>query len=266
MSPVWLVTGAGSGVGRALAVALASSGARVVLTARNQGNLANTAQWCPGSTVIPSDLADFASVDALVRAVKAVLLGAPLAGIVHAAGVMLWDSPTTPSLWSRVPLVNALAPWRLTLSLEDELLAAGGRVLFVAGAPFTLQGVEPDLALWRGDQPGRGLRLALEAAAAKVWAARELHRRWSGRASAFAFHPGFVKSSLADQLPFPLNTLGCLAQPFLAARCRTGEFLSLDERAPGLSGQLVSGHRGFPQCPTSPDSLREAAWLSQLPV
>jgi len=257
------VTGAGSGVGRVLAVALAASGASVVLSGRDPSNLADTARWCPGAQAVPADLADPASVEGLATAVKTLLAGRPLAGIVHAAGLMTWDSPATPSLWSRIPLVNALSPWRLTLALEAELVAAG-RVLFVAGAPFTLQGVRPDLAGWQGDQPGRGLRLALEAAAAKVWFARELHRRWVGRAFAFAFHPGFVKSHLADQLPFPLNTLGCLAQPFLSTRCRTGEFLALDPSAPALSGHLVAGRRPVPDCPTPPDARAESAWVSLL--
>lgn len=264
--PVWLVTGAGSGVGRVLAVALAASGAEVILTARNQDALADTARWCPGASVCPADLADDREVERLILAVKPILGGRPLAGIVHAAGVMTWDSSSTVTGWSRVPLVNALSPWRLTLGLEADLLAAGGRVLFVAGAPFTLQGVQPRLEGWKGEQKARGLRLALEAAAAKVWLARELDRRWASRASAFAFHPGFVKSALADGLPFPLNTLGCLVQPLLSTRCRTGEFLALDPGAPALSGHLVAGLRAVPGCPTSPDPRAEALWISQLPL
>lgn len=266
MNPVWLVTGAGSGVGRVLAVALANAGAEVLLAARNPGALEDTAQWCAGrGGVVPTDLSDPASVAALVTAVKPRVAGRGLAGIVHAAGTMAWTSPATPSGWSRIPVVNALAPWWLTLGLEEALLTApGARVLFVAGAPFTLNGVRPDLAGWSGDQPGRGFRLALEAAAAKVWMARSLDRRWANRASAWAFHPGFVKSHLADGLPFPLNTLGCLAQPFLSTRSLTGEFLALDPQPP-VSGTLVAGRRAVPQSPTPPDAELEDAWTRQLP-
>lgn len=262
-----MVTGASSGVGRVLAVALASTGAEVLLAARGREALEDTAQWCGTlARVLPVDLADPASVEALIAAVKTHLGGRPLAGLVQAAGVMRWDSPNTPSGWSQVPLVNALSAWRLVRGLENSLLAGRGRALFVAGAPFTLQGVVPDRAGWKGDQKGRGLRLALEAAAAKVWMARCLHRRWAGVASAFAFHPGFVKSHLADGLPFPLNTLGCLAQGFLSTRCRTGEWLALDPEAAALSGQLVAGTRGFPLCPTPEDAAAEDLWLSSLPL
>jgi NAD(P)-dependent dehydrogenase (short-subunit alcohol dehydrogenase family) len=265
-APVWLVTGAGSGVGRTLAVALASSGYRVLLTARNRDRLEDTAAWCgSGAAVIPADLSDPQSVVALAAGVEVHLAGAPLAGIVHAAGVMAWSSPGHPSGWSLVPAVNAVGPWSLTRLVEPALLrGTGARVLFVAGAPLTLQGVRPRIEGWKGDQKGRGMALALEAAAAKVWMARSLHRRWAGRASAFAFHPGFVKSHLADGLPFPLATLGCLAQPFLSARCATGEFLARSPGAPALSGHLVTGRRAVPSCPGPADPGAEDAWLAGL--
>jgi len=263
---VWLVTGAGSGVGRTLAVALASSGAEVILAARTRQALEDTAAWCGERALVAEvDLADPSSVDSLAAVVRQRLAGRPLAGILHAAGVMLWDSAATPSGWSRVPLVNAVSPWRLTLALEPSLLAApGARVLFVAGAAFTLNGVRPHLEYWKGAQNGKGMTLALEAAAAKVLMARSLHRRWLGRASAFAFHPGFVKSSLADGLPLPLSFLGCVAQPFLSARCANGEFLALDAGAGVLSGQMVQNRRAVPNCPFPPDQAAETAWLNEL--
>jgi len=262
MIPVWLVTGAGSGVGQAVATALASTGAEVILASRSRRRLEETAARCPGSAIAPVDLADPGSVDALGRAVQSHLEGRPLAGIVHAAGLMLWSSPGTSSGWSLVPLVNAIAPWRLTLALEASLVAGPpGRVLFVAGAPFTLRGVRPEPAQWRGERPAQGMGLALQAAAAKVTMARVLHRRWHGAASAFAFHPGFIRSHLAEGLPFPVNVLGCLAQPFLASRCLTGEFLALDPRAPELSGRLVSGRTAVDDPATGPG---DDAWLSGL--
>jgi len=247
-------------------VALGSSGAEVWLTARNRARLDDSAAWSgPGARVFPADLADPGAVTALAAEVHAALGGRPLAGIVHAAGIMSWSSPAAAEGWSLVPLVNAVSPWRLTLALEADLgVEAGARVAFVAGAPFTLQGLKPRLEGWRGDQPGRGLALALEAGAAKVALARVLHRRWAGRASAWAFHPGFVKSNLAEGLPVPLRTLGCLAQPFLATRCRTGEFLATDPGAPALSGALVSGRRAYPTCPLPPDPEAEDAWAAAL--
>ncbi len=263
----WLVTGASSGVGRVLAVALAGAGHRVLLTARNATLLQDTQIWCPGSEVLPADLADPASVGALAIQVLERTHGSGLDGIVHAAGVMLWNSLDTPAGWSLVPAVNALAPWLLTHRLEPALLASTHpRVLFIAGASFTLNGIVPGLPGWKGSQPGRGMTLALEAASAKVLMAREFHRRWQGSGSAFAFHPGFVKSHLADGLPFPLSFLGCVAQGVLATRSANGEFLALDPRAPALAGNLVDNRRAYPACPVPEDAAAEAEFLSQLPV
>ena len=66
-----LVTGAGNGLGRAIAVALAGAGARVILAGRTRATLEETAGLLPGdapgpaAVVAPADVASPASVDAL---------------------------------------------------------------------------------------------------------------------------------------------------------------------------------------------------------
>jgi len=62
---VALVTGAGSGIGRASAVALARVGYRVVLAGRRREALEETAAMAPGSLPCPADVADPAAVRAL---------------------------------------------------------------------------------------------------------------------------------------------------------------------------------------------------------
>jgi NAD(P)-dependent dehydrogenase (short-subunit alcohol dehydrogenase family) len=71
--PVAVVTGAGSGVGRAAAVALAEAGMAVVLAGRRADRLAETAALVPGHTVLPvvADVTDEASVDSLFAAAVA---------------------------------------------------------------------------------------------------------------------------------------------------------------------------------------------------
>ena len=67
---VTVVTGAGSGIGRAAAVALAADGHRLVLAGRRAGALAETAALCDGPEPIsvPTDVRDAASIDALFAA------------------------------------------------------------------------------------------------------------------------------------------------------------------------------------------------------
>ena len=69
-TPVALVTGAGSGVGRAAALALAREGYTLVLAGRRRDALEQTAAQIVGDAlVVPTDVADPASVAALFEAI-----------------------------------------------------------------------------------------------------------------------------------------------------------------------------------------------------
>ncbi len=67
---VALVTGAGSGIGKATAVALAAAGFRVVLAGRRPDALEETAAAIEAPLVVPADVTAPASVDALFEAVR----------------------------------------------------------------------------------------------------------------------------------------------------------------------------------------------------
>ena len=68
---VALVTGAGTGIGKACSLALSEAGFAVVLTGRRQELLEAVASECAGRTlVVASDVSDSSSVDALFQSVK----------------------------------------------------------------------------------------------------------------------------------------------------------------------------------------------------
>ena len=73
-SKIALITGAGSGIGRASSVALAGAGFTVVLTGRTRAPLEETAEVCrlagAEALVVPADVTDGESVDALFAAVR----------------------------------------------------------------------------------------------------------------------------------------------------------------------------------------------------
>ncbi len=75
MSKVALVTGAGSGIGRAVALALAREGYAVVLTGRRADALEATAKLAspdaPAMDCVAADIADPAAVDAVFAAIQA---------------------------------------------------------------------------------------------------------------------------------------------------------------------------------------------------
>lgn len=69
-SKISLVTGAGSGIGRAVALALNKSGWTVVLTGRRRAALEETASFQDGFSVIPADVTDPAQVQALFDKIR----------------------------------------------------------------------------------------------------------------------------------------------------------------------------------------------------
>lgn len=63
-----LITGAGSGIGRAVAVRLSELGCNVILVGRTRATLEETAELCPGETSVRKcDLTDEGSILGLVR-------------------------------------------------------------------------------------------------------------------------------------------------------------------------------------------------------
>jgi NAD(P)-dependent dehydrogenase (short-subunit alcohol dehydrogenase family) len=71
MSKVALVTGGGSGIGRACAVALAKGGFHVVVTGRRQDALDQTVDLMGGGSAIAADITDPGAVDAMFARISA---------------------------------------------------------------------------------------------------------------------------------------------------------------------------------------------------
>jgi NAD(P)-dependent dehydrogenase (short-subunit alcohol dehydrogenase family) len=135
---VALITGAGRGIGRAVALRLAEAGARVALVARSVDQLEETAASLRAeggvALVLPADLADPDAVaDAAATAGKE--LG-PVDILVNNAAVVEPAGPTvstTPAGWSLAFAVNVQAPIRLTLALLPAMLDRGwGRIVNVS--------------------------------------------------------------------------------------------------------------------------------------
>ena len=138
---VALVTGASRGIGRAAALALASSGAHVVALARTQGALEELDDEIralrrtePGATtLVPMDLRDFAAIDRLGEALYR--RWGRLDAFVGNAGVLGVLSPLhhlDPKTWDEVIAVNVTANWHLIRSLDPLLRrSTAGRVAFI---------------------------------------------------------------------------------------------------------------------------------------
>jgi short-subunit dehydrogenase len=124
------VTGAGSGIGAAVARELHARGDELVLLARNEPRAHELRQQYDGARVVVADLADPAGLE---RALGAASLPPVLDSLLHIAGAVdlnpVSDLPLT-EIREQVD-VNLVAPMVLTRACLPSLRAAGGLVLVV---------------------------------------------------------------------------------------------------------------------------------------
>ncbi|MEZ0353198.1 SDR family oxidoreductase [Mycobacterium sp. pR1184] len=116
-----LVTGGGTGIGRAMAIALSERGNRVVIAGRRTAALRAVAEACPGIEWHPLDVTDTESVRELVATVER--RWPDLNVLVNNAGVMALESPDTldPEVSTTVVATNLLGPMVLTSRLLTTL-------------------------------------------------------------------------------------------------------------------------------------------------
>ncbi|MFE2121736.1 SDR family NAD(P)-dependent oxidoreductase [Rhodococcus aetherivorans] len=135
MSNIALVTGAGSGIGKAIALAFAAQGDRVVAADLDLAAAEATAKEYPELiTALPVDIADRAQVDELRERTHAEV-GVPNV-LVNAAG---WDRTdqflnATPEFAQKVVAINYLGPVHVCSAFLPGIIEAcnGGRVINLA--------------------------------------------------------------------------------------------------------------------------------------
>jgi NADP-dependent 3-hydroxy acid dehydrogenase YdfG len=129
-----VVTGASSGIGRAIAVGLASAGATVCAVARRKHELKATADRANGSggfALYEADLVVDEQVTRLARALLARDGGVDV--LVHSAGTISLGDLETASVrdLDRQYAANVRAPYLLTQALLPALRANGGQIVFI---------------------------------------------------------------------------------------------------------------------------------------
>ena len=134
---VALITGASSGIGRAVAVALAGEGWALVLAARSRTDLRQTATGLPGSVaveVVTADVGDAADVDRLFEA--ATERFGRLDVVVHAAAAVGYgrfdDVPA--EVFDRVITTNLLGTANVARAALQRFGTDGGGHLILLGS------------------------------------------------------------------------------------------------------------------------------------
>ena len=146
------ITGAGTGYGRCLAVALAAAGAQVFLTGRRKQKLEETIREAerfgiPSEVchLVPADITDPEQVE---KACEMITNSCDtLYGLVNNAALPVRGDVSRPLLdgsfedWQRIMNTNVTAPWFLTRKIFPHMAKGGAlRVLFIsseAGWAFT---------------------------------------------------------------------------------------------------------------------------------
>ena len=124
-----IVTGASSGIGRAIACALAARGARITLVGRSAAKLHETARAAgPAAQVLTADVTDEDG-----RARIAAAAGPALGVLVHSAGAHERNGIATLDAASlrRMAAINLEAPLLLTAACLAPLRQGRGQVVFI---------------------------------------------------------------------------------------------------------------------------------------
>jgi uncharacterized oxidoreductase len=118
-----LITGGGSGIGRALAEALHARGNKVIVSGRRASALKEVATANPGIATATLDVAD---ADDITRFAAEIVTAHPALNVViHNAGIMQAETLTAPDLAIAEATIatNLLGPIRLNAALLPHLLA-----------------------------------------------------------------------------------------------------------------------------------------------
>lgn len=127
------ITGASSGIGAAMARALASQGARLILSGRNRGALEAVAAQCGEALLLPFETTDTPALPALAEQAWEWSGGIDL--LFNNAGISQRSLAvdTAVAVYERIIAVDLLAPIALTQAVLPRMVARGsGRIAMVS--------------------------------------------------------------------------------------------------------------------------------------
>jgi NADP-dependent 3-hydroxy acid dehydrogenase YdfG len=192
------VTGAGSGIGRAAAIALGGAGAAVALLGRRRDLLEETRGLIgPGSRtlVVPVDISDRAAVNEAIARVAAELGTIDI--IVNNAGTNMPRrslADIDPADWDQVIDVNLTGAYNVTRAALDALRRSRGLVINIGSTA----------AVYASRIPGIAYTASKHAIAGFTAALRQEERAHGIRAT--AIHPGEVDTPILEKRPEPVST------------------------------------------------------------
>ncbi|TZG26031.1 SDR family NAD(P)-dependent oxidoreductase [Sphingomonas montanisoli] len=182
-----LITGAASGMGRAIAELFAHEGAATALLDVQEGPL-NDIAGRTGGTAIKVDLLSETDVVAAVHAAEKALGG--LDGVVNAAGILrtLPLADTSPDIWRQIHTINLFAPYLIANTALPALRRSGAATIVNIAS---MGGIEtpPMMASYGASKAGL------------IGLTKGQATEWSPVIRANAICPGSIKTAMTDAIP-----------------------------------------------------------------
>jgi NAD(P)-dependent dehydrogenase (short-subunit alcohol dehydrogenase family) len=209
--PVVVITGATSGLGRLAALELARWGAHLGVVARSERKVDELRQEIEGvtpGTPVDAFIADLTSLRDVRRVGQQIDAHyGRIDVLINNAGVHAFSQRLTPDGFAEMVAVNYLAPWVLTNTLRDKLVAsAPARVVSVASDGARWAGsIDPahDLTVTADYTRREAMTLYFRSKLMDIMFTQELGRRLAGTGvTANCCDPGFNVSGLGRDLPF----------------------------------------------------------------
>ncbi|MCW2801481.1 MAG: short chain dehydrogenase [Aeromicrobium sp.] len=133
-----MITGAGSGIGRAAAIQIAGKGARLVLTDVNAAGLQETVGLVKDADVIHHEAFDISDADAVTTFAGRALAIGPVDVIMNVAGISTWGriQDLQAKHWRDTVEIDLMGPIHIMSAFVPAMIAAGngGHVVNVSSA------------------------------------------------------------------------------------------------------------------------------------
>ena len=158
---VAIVTGAGAGMGGAVAIAYAKEGASIVVVDVNEALANATVQSIRDrgrqASFVYADVSDAESVENMVRQTVSLFGGVDV--LYTNAGVQLWGGDTrahelSEEIWDRTHSVNLKGAWLCSKYVIPVMLEQGGGSIILVGSPTGFSGCAPTMTAYSSSKGG----------------------------------------------------------------------------------------------------------------
>ena len=237
----FLITGASSGIGKAMAMQIADAGGHVVLVCRNQGRAAEARSEIIGAinTAVVDILVYDLSSQKSIRELSAEIHKRyqKIDVLINNAGGIWGERILTEDNIEMTLAVNHLAYFMLSLLILD-LLPPGGRIINVASRAHS--SAKMNFANLQGEKKYSGVAAYGESKMANILFTYELAERLKDRKiDVNCFHPGMVNSNWGATAHPAFKLLLLLVRPLMISASKgaeTGTFLAISENISPRTG------------------------------